>query len=54
MGIINSAQFDMIEQYISILKSPWRILKKNPGFLEHPKADDKTKERAKLCLEKDF
>jgi orotate phosphoribosyltransferase len=56
MGIINSAQFDMIEQYISDpKKSMADFLKKNPGFLEQSlKADDKTKERAKLCLEKDF
>lgn len=56
MGIINNEQFSMIENYIDDPKEAMaKFLKDNPEFLENAlKADDRTRERAKLLIEKDF
>ncbi|HHV28671.1 orotate phosphoribosyltransferase [Acetivibrio mesophilus] len=56
MGLINMEQFEMIERYILDPKeSMAQFLKKNPEFIKEAlKADDKTRERANLCLQKDF
>jgi orotate phosphoribosyltransferase len=56
MGLINKEQFDMIERYILDPKeSMAEFLRKNPDFIKEAlAADDKTRERAKLCIEKDF
>ncbi|NLL04768.1 MAG: orotate phosphoribosyltransferase [Clostridiaceae bacterium] len=54
MGMINEKQFDMIEDYIRNPKeSMTSFLKQNPQFLKEAlNSDDKTKERAKLMLDK--
>jgi len=56
MGLIDREQFEMIEQYILDPKeSMAKFLRKNPEFIKQAlMADDKTRERAKLCIEKDF
>lgn len=56
MGMINEDQFKMIDEYMENPKeSMARFLKENPDFLEQAlKADDKTKERAKLLIEKNI
>jgi len=56
MGLIDRGQFEMIEQYILDPKeSMAKFLRKNPEFIKQAlMADDKTRERAKLCIEKDF
>jgi orotate phosphoribosyltransferase len=56
MGMINDEQFKMINEYMKNPKeSMARFLKENPDFLEQAlKADDKTKERAKLLIEKNI
>lgn len=56
MGLINMEQFEMIEHYISDPKeSMAQFLRKNPEFIKDALlADDKTRERANLCLQKDF
>lgn len=56
MGMINEKQFDMIEDYIRNPKeSMASFLKQNPQFLEEAlNSDDKTKERAKLMLDKNI
>ncbi len=54
MGMISEKQFEMIDEYmINPKESMARFLKENPDFLEQAlKSDDKSKERAKLMLEK--
>lgn len=54
MGMISEKQFEMIDEYMKNPKeSMARFLKANPEFLEQAlNSDDKTKERAKLMLEK--
>lgn len=54
MGMISEKQFEMIEEYMKNPKESMAgFLKENPDFLEQAlKSDDKTKERAKLMLDK--
>ncbi len=56
MNMINEKQFDMIEEYIRNPKeSMASFIKQNPQFLEEAlNSDDKTKERAKLMLDKNI
>jgi len=56
MGLINREQFEMIERYILDPKEAMaQFLRENPQFIKEAlSADDKTRERAKLCIEKDF
>jgi len=56
MGMINENQFEMIKEYIKNPKeSMANFLKQNPQFLEQAlNSDDKTKERARLMLEKNI
>ncbi len=56
MNMINKEQFDMIEDYIRNPKeSMASFLKQNPQFLEEAlNSDDKTRERAKLMLDKNI
>lgn len=52
--LINKSQFDMIEAYINNPKEAMKeFLINNPIFLENAlNGDEKTKERAKMCIEK--
>jgi len=52
LGLINNAQYDMIAEYIkSPRESMRKFLKEHPEFLEESlNADDKTRERALLCI----
>jgi len=54
LGLINREQYNMIVSYIDDPRgSMKRFLQENPEFLKNALAsDEKTKERAKLCLEK--
>ncbi|WP_010243503.1 phosphoribosyltransferase [Acetivibrio cellulolyticus] len=56
MGMISDKQFEMIDEYMKNPKdSMARFLKENPDFIEQAlNSDDKTKERAKLMLEKNI
>lgn len=56
MGLINKEQFAMLERYIADPKGSMRdFLQENPQFMENAlKSDEKTRERAKICLEKGF
>lgn len=56
MGMINEKQFEMIKEYIKNPKeSMANFLKQHPEFIEQAlNSDDKTKERAKLMLEKNI
>lgn len=56
MGMINEKQFEMIKEYINNPKeSMANFLKQKPEFLEQAlNSDEKTKERAKLMLEKNI
>jgi len=56
MGMINGEQLEMIKEYIKNPKeSMANFLKQHPEFLEQAlNSDDKTKERAKLMLEKNI
>ena len=56
MGLINREQFEMIERYILDPKEAMaQFLREKPQFIKEAlSADDKTRERAKLCIEKDF
>lgn len=56
MELINREQYQMVVDYI---ESPKETMKKfltnHPEFMENAlQADDKTKERARLCMEKNF
>jgi len=53
---INSEQFSMISDYVDNPKDSMKtFLKNNPDFLQKAlSADEKTKERARLCLEKNI
>ena len=54
MGLISKGQYDMLLQYTANPRESMKaFLKEHPEFLENAlKADDKTSERAKLCIEK--
>lgn len=54
MGMISQKQFEMIREYMNNPKeSMAKFLRENPKFLEEAlSSDDKTKERARLMLEK--
>ncbi len=54
MGMISEKQFEMIDEYMKNPKdSMAKFLKENPEFLEQAlNSDDKTKERARLMMEK--
>ena len=56
MGLINEQQHTMILDFIANPRESMRkFLEKNPDFLKDSlKGDDKTKERARLCIEKDI
>lgn len=56
MGIINKQQHDMITKYIENPKEAMRnFLLEHTEFLENAlQADEKTRERAKLCIEKNI
>ncbi len=56
MNLINKRQFTMIMDYINNPKETMRrFLLEHPEFLEEAlKSDEKTKERAMLCLEKNL
>ena len=56
MGIINDEQMSMIADYIQNPKESMAdFLKRNPEFLQNAlSSDDKTRERAKLCIDKDI
>lgn len=51
---INKSQFDMITAYLENPKEAMtRFLKENPQFMKNAlESDEKTRERAKLCLDK--
>ncbi|MDP4181354.1 MAG: orotate phosphoribosyltransferase [Bacillota bacterium] len=53
-GYINNSQFEMIDEYINNPKEAMKnFLKNNPEFMKNALvSDEKTKERAKLCIEK--
>jgi len=53
LGLINSGQHNMILEYIkSPRESMRKFIKDHPEFLEDSlKADDKTRERAQLCID---
>ncbi|MFZ5988431.1 MAG: orotate phosphoribosyltransferase [Bacillota bacterium] len=55
MGIINKEQFNMVENYIKDPKGAMsKFLIEHPEFLRSAlESDEKTKERAKFCMEKD-
>lgn len=55
-GLINDRQYTMILNYIDNPKeSMKRFLEEHPEFLQNAlNADEKTKERAKMCLEKNI
>jgi hypothetical protein len=52
-GFINKEQYNMVEDYMKNPKESMRnFLINNPGFIKNALAsDDKTRERAKLCIE---
>ncbi|NMB33983.1 MAG: orotate phosphoribosyltransferase [Clostridium sp.] len=56
LGMINKAQYNMVQQYISEPeKSMESFLKKNPKFLHDSlQSEGKDKKRAELCLNKGF
>jgi len=56
MGLINKRQLEMLLDFIKNPRESMRnFLKKNPTFIEDAlNSDEKTKERAKLCIEKNF
>jgi orotate phosphoribosyltransferase len=56
MGFVNKRQHDMLLDFVKDPRKSMRsFLTKNPSFIEDAlKSDEKTKERAKLCIEKDF
>ena len=56
LGLINNKQYKMIIDYLdNPRESMRRFLKDHPQFLETAlKGDQRTKERAELCLEKDI
>lgn len=56
LGFINKEQYLMVEDYMKNPKESMRnFLVKNPAFLENALAsDDKTRERAKLCIESKY
>lgn len=55
-NLIDEEQYDIIKKYIEDPKEAMRnFMLKNPEFLEQAlKSDNKTKERAKLCIEKNI
>ncbi len=56
LGLINQDQNELIQEYIkNPSKSMRNFLIENPQFLEDSlQGDEKTKERAKLCIEKNL
>jgi len=56
MNYINQEQFSMISDYIDNPKDSMKMfLKSHPNFLQNAlSSDEKTKERAKLCVEKNI
>ncbi len=54
MGLITSGQHDMLLKYTANPRESMKtFLDEHPGFLENAlKADEKTRERAQLCMEK--
>jgi len=55
-GYINESQFEMISEYIKNPKEAMKnFLKNNPDFMQNAlNSDDKTKERARMCIEKNI
>jgi hypothetical protein len=56
MGLIGNGQYDMLLKYKANPRESMKtFLREHPEFLENAlKSDDKTRERARLCIEKEI